>query len=149
MNKYEFIKKDIDTYILKYKDKSIEFKTNIGIASKIQKHQEMAEIKLVMDLAKQGMTVNDLKIEKVNNGKKYVDMSSYDEIKNKYKNNALNEVFDEICLDLFNYKLADLALDIGLETADDGIIFTNKLMTLLTGGNIEETPSQEENKEQD
>ena len=70
--KYEFIKKDLDKYILKYKDKEIEFNTNVGVASRIQKYQEMAEAKLVMDLAKQGMTVNDLKIEKVENGKTYI-----------------------------------------------------------------------------
>lgn len=147
--KYEFIKKDLDKYILKYKDKEIEFNTNIGVASRIQKYQEMAEAKLVMDLAKQGMTVNDLKIEKVQNGKKYVDMSNYDEVKKIYKDNALNEVFDTICIELFNYKLADLALDIGLETADEGVIFTSKLMTLLTGGSLEETPSEEKKKQQD
>ena len=65
--KYQFIKKDLDTYILKYGDKEIEFNTTIGIASRIQKHQEMAESQMILDLAKQGMTVNDLKIEKIKN----------------------------------------------------------------------------------
>lgn len=149
MKKYEFIKKDLDEYVLKYKDKEITFKTSVSVASRIQKHQEMAEAKLVMDLAKQGMTINDLKVEKVENGKKYVDVSNYDEVKKIYKDNALNEVFDELCLELFNFKLADLILQIGLETGDEAIIFTSQLMTLLTGGSLEETPSQEKNETKD
>lgn len=144
--KYQFIKKDLDTYILKYGDKEIEFNTTIGIASRIQKHQEMAESQMILDLAKQGMTVNDLKIEKIKNGKKYVDESNYESVRKIYRDNALNEVIDEICLELFNYKLADLALDIKLETADDGVVFATKLMNCLVGGSDEETPS--ENKEE-
>ena len=95
-----------------------------------------------MDLAKQGMTINDLKVEKVVNGKKYIDEANYNEIKKIYRDNALNEVFDEICLELFNYKLADLAVDIGLETAEDGVKFASDLMNILVG-NTGEAPSEE------
>lgn len=139
---YAFIKKDLDKYVLKYKDKEIEFTSTIGIASRIQKHQEQAETKMILDLAKQGMTINDLKVEKVVNGKKYIDEANYNEIKKIYRDNALNEVFDEICLELFNYKLADLAVDIGLETAEDGVKFASDLMNILVG-NTGEAPSEE------
>lgn len=139
---YQFIKKELDKYVLKYKDKEIEFTSTIGIASRIQKHQEQAETKMILDLAKQGMTINDLKVEKIVNGKKYIDEANYNEIKKIYRDNALNEVFDEICLELFNYKLADLAVDIGLETAEDGVKFASDLMNILVG-NTGEAPSEE------
>lgn len=143
MKKYEFIKKDIDNYVLKYKDKEFEFSSTIGITSKIQKHQEQAEFNLITDLAKKGMTINDLKIQKVENGKKYVDESNYNEIINKYKTNALNEAIDEVCLEVFNMRLVDLAVDIGLENADDGVIFATDLFNYLTG-NTDTTPSKTE-----
>lgn len=145
--KYQFIKKDLDKYVLKYGEKEIEFDTNIGIASRIQKYQEMAESRMILDLAKQGMTVNDLKIEKVKNGKKYLDESNYENIRKIYRDNALNEVIDEICLELFNLKLADLAVDIKLESADEGVAFATKLMNCLIGGSDEETPSENKSEE--
>lgn len=138
--KYQFIKKDLDKYVLKYGDKELEFNTNVGVASRIQKYQEMAESRMIIDLAKQGMTINDLKIEKVKDGKKYIDESNYESVKKIYRDNALNDVFDEICLELFNLKLADLALDIKLKTADEGIEFATKLMSCLVGGSDDETP---------
>ena len=142
--KYEFIKKELDKYVLKYKDKEIEFSTTVGVASRIQKYQEKAEVKMVMELAKEGMTVGDLVIEKTKNGKKYVDESNLELVRKKYRDEAINDGINEICKELFGYDMIELAMQVGLETEQDGTNFATELMTILTGGELnQKTPSKD------
>ena len=142
--KYEFIKKELDKYVLKYKDKEIEFSTTVGVASRIQKYQEKAEVKMVMELAKEGMTVGDLIVEKTKNGKKYVDESNLELVRKKYRDEAINDGINEICKELFGYDMIELAMQVGLETEQDGTNFATELMTILTGGELnQKTPSKD------
>ena len=140
---YSIYKKDLDTFVLKYKNKELEFKSTVNMASRVQKYQEMAEAKMILDLAKQGMTVNDLKIEKKSNGKKYIDESNYNKIREIYRNKAMTDVFDEVCEELFDLKLADLIVDIGIEDEDKAILFATELMNFISGKSDDVAPSQE------
>lgn len=145
--KYEFIKKELDTYVLKYKDVEKEFKTTVGVASRIQKYQEKAEVKMVMDLAKEGMTVGDLKVEKIKDGKKYIDESNLELVRKKYRDEAINDGINEICKELFGYDMIGLALEVGLETEQDGVNFATELMTVLTGGELNKKTPSKDNQE--
>ena len=58
--KYEFITKDEDTSILKYKDKEFSFTKDVALITKLQNINFDARNEMIMDLAKKGMTTDDL-----------------------------------------------------------------------------------------
>ena len=63
MKKYELIKKGLDDWTLKYKDKEISFKTDVELVSKAQAVRKDARIKMIMDLSKQGISIKSLVVE--------------------------------------------------------------------------------------
>ena len=146
MSKYEIKKIDTDTFVLEYKDTKREFKRTVGIASKLQQHAEMAEANMILDLAKKGMTINDLRIEKYKDGKKYVDESSLEAVRKVYRDNAFSETFDDTCLELFGLKLADLTYDVGLSSSEESMTFAQRLMSYIVNGEDTQTPSKEQNQ---
>lgn len=112
--KYEFIKNGEDDYTLKYKDKEINFKSTVDIATRLQDAIEQGRNKLIFDLAKQGLTVKSLEIETKKDGKTYVDNSNFETLEENYINKARSNVFLNIIEELFNKKFTDLILEIGL-----------------------------------
>lgn len=113
--KYEFIKKDEDTTILKYKDKEFIFVKDVSLMTKLQSINFDARNQMVMDLAKNGMTVDDLKIVKKENGKRYEDERNIREMENNYILKLSLEVFDEISKESTKMTTAELIADIGIE----------------------------------
>ena len=61
---YEIIKNGTDDYTLKYKDKELNFKSDISIMKDMQSISKRARVKMVTDLAKQGVSLKDFTIEK-------------------------------------------------------------------------------------
>lgn len=116
--KYEFIKKDEDTTILKYKDKEFIFVKDVSLMTKLQNINFDARNQMVMDLAKNGMTVDDLKIVKKENGKRYEDERNIREMENNYILKLSLEVFDEICKESTKMTIAELTTDIGIEDSE-------------------------------
>lgn len=135
--KYQFISKDIDTSILKYNDKEFEIKSTINLTSKMQGYIKQSRMQMIKDLAKDGMTVEDLIVEKEKNGKKYRDESNKTILEKEYQEAALLEVMDDLCLTTFNMKLADLLTDIGLEDENEISVFVSELSNKMMG----KTPS--------
>ena len=80
MKKYEFIKNGVDDYTLKYKDKEINFNSNVNIQKDLQDVPERARKKMILDLAKEGISIKDLSKEIKENGKTYYDNSNKDEL---------------------------------------------------------------------
>ena len=67
--KYEFIKVDEDTSKLKYKDKEFEIKRNVKLVSEMQELIKKSRLKMIMDLAKDGISIDSLTIERKKMGK--------------------------------------------------------------------------------
>ena len=112
--KYEFIKNAEDDYTLKYKDKEINFKSTVDIATRLQDAIEQGKNKLIFDLAKQGLTVKALEVETKKDGKTYVDNSNFETLEENYINKARTDIFLDIIEELFGKKFTDLILEIGL-----------------------------------
>ena len=112
--KYEFIKNAEDDYTLKYKDKEINFKSTVDIATRLQDAIEQGKNKLIFDLAKQGLTVKTLEVETKKDGKTYIDNSNFETLEENYINKARADIFLDIIEELFSKKFTDLILEMGL-----------------------------------
>lgn len=134
---YEIIKNGTDNYTLKYKDKEINFHTDISIMRDMQSISKRARVKMVTDLSKQGVSLKDFTIEKKENGKTYFDNSNKAELEKAYIDEETTIVFNEIIEKQFGMDLLNLLQDIGLESEKDITKFSEELMTALIG----KTPS--------
>lgn len=141
MKKYEIIKKGLDDYTLKYKDKEIEFKTDISIMSKMQSANKQARIKLLKELSKEGISLKDFTIEQKKDGKTYFDNTNKIELEKAYIEEETANIFSEICESKFGLGLVELIQDIGLEEEKEITEFSMQLAEALTG----KTPSDKKN----
>ena len=116
--KYEIVKKGIDSYTLKYKDKSFDFKKDLLLIEKVQAIPKIAKSNLIKDLAKDGMSYNDLTIVTKKDGKTYEDKTNQIELEKAYEDEAWNKVFDDVCKEFFGLGLANLLIDIGIVEDD-------------------------------
>lgn len=136
--KYELIKNSKDNYTLKYKDRSIDFKTDIALISEMQGINKKARINMIKDLSKEGISMKSLSVEEKRDGKTYIDNTNKEELENAYLEEAMEEFFDDICKRYFNMGLAELLVDMDL-TEDTKQVeqFTTEFVSALTG----QTPS--------
>ena len=128
--KYKFEKIDSDTTKLSYKDKEFEIKRDVDLTKKMQGLYMKARTKMMVDLAKEGITKKDLTIEKKENGKTYYDNSNVTEIENNYIQMASLDLYNEISEKYTGLDLQALMEDIGLnedEAEEFGIEFTKAL----------------------
>ena len=130
---YEIIKNGTDNYILKYKDKELNFKSDISIMKDMQSISKRARVKMVTDLAKQGVSLKDFTIEKKENGKTYYDSSNKTELEKAYIEEETANVFNEVIEKKFNMDLLTLIQDIGLTDSKDVEKFSTDLVQALTG----------------
>lgn len=133
MKKYEFIKNGVDDYTLKYKEKEINFKSNVSIVSELQESIARARMNMIKDLAKEGMTIKDLVIERKENGKTFYDNTNKEELEKAYLEKEQSKVFMDIIEKLFGMKLTDLFLDIGFETEQESAEFSEEFGKILVG----------------
>lgn len=130
---YEIIKNGTDDYTLKYKDKELNFKSDISIMKDMQSISKRARVKMVTDLAKQGVSLKDFTIEKKENGKTYYDSSNKTELEKAYIEEETANVFNEVIEKKFNMDLLTLIQDIGLTDSNDVEKFSTDLVQALTG----------------
>lgn len=130
---YEIIKNGTDDYTLKYKDKELNFKSDISIMKDMQSISKRARVKMVTDLAKQGVSLKDFTIEKKENGKTYYDSSNKTELEKAYIEEETANVFNEVIEKKFNMDLLTLIQDIGLTDSKDVEKFSTDLVQALTG----------------
>ena len=114
--KYEFIKNGIDDWSLKYKDKEIKFHSTVGIAEKLQDIPRIARRKMLKDLAKDGMTIDDLIITSEVGSQTIENRANLDSYEKTYIDEANTEIFQEVCKELFNMSYEELVMDIGIDT---------------------------------
>lgn len=114
MKKYEIIKNGLDDYTLKYKDQEIHFRSNVSIVSELQDVTRRARMKMVQDLAKDGMTIKDLVVETEKDGKTILDHSNKDFIEESYVKQEQASVFQNVIEKMLGCPLENLVLDMGL-----------------------------------
>lgn len=131
--KYEFIKIDNDNYKLKYKEKEFEFKKDVALMNEFQGLNAKARNKLIIDLAKEGLTTKDLTIKKEENGKIYYDNTNIKEMEKNYLNMESLNMFDRITNKYFKMSLLELIEDIGINDENEVEEFSTKLIKVLTG----------------
>lgn len=131
--KYEFIKKDEDLVVLKYKDKELEFKTNVKTISEIQSLTAEARIRMIEDYASKGKSIKELVIETKKDGKTYFDNSNKLELEKVYQEKVTLEYFDNKCLELFKMGFTELMTDIGVEDEKESEKFAIDLMQNISG----------------
>lgn len=133
MGKYLLTKNGVDDYTLSYGEKKINFHSCVEIVTKLQRINELAKKKMILDLADKGKTVNDLIKKKVVNGKNVEDYSSY---------NAYLKISSDVAIDLVNegiekmlgITLADLLKEIGLEdNTEEASKLSRELVEAMTG----------------
>jgi hypothetical protein len=132
MKKYEIIKRSLDEYTLKYKDKEINFKTDIDIIAKMQRANKRARIKMITDLSKEGVSLKDFTIEEKKNGKTYQDNTNKTELEKAYIEEETANVFNEICKDKLGYDLFGIIQEIELNE-EEITEFSKELAEALTG----------------
>lgn len=131
--KYEFIKNGIDDYTLKYKDKEIQFCSKVEFIKELQEVQKNARLKMISDLAKEGMSVQDLIIKKTEGAKTIEDHSNKDYVEQGYIQQEQVRVIDNICKKLFNMDASTLILDLGFTEEKEVENFYKEFGDILAG----------------
>lgn len=138
MMKYTFSVDD-DVVSLKYKEKQFDFKVNVKLISEMQGLVMEARKRMIQDFAKNGQSIKDLTIEYKKDGKTYYDNSNKTELEKIYQEQTTIDFFNNKCEECFGMDLANLMMDIGLETEDEGTKFSNDLIAYMSGNSIKET----------
>lgn len=133
MKKYEFIKNGVDDYTLKYKDKEINFNSNVNIQKDLQDVPERARKKMILDLAKEGISIKDLSKEIKENGKTYYDNSNKDELEKVYIEEEQAKTFLNIIENLFGMDYIELLKELEIENEEDVSSFATELGYILSG----------------
>ena len=135
--KYTFTKIDDDTTELSYKGKSFMIKKDVDLLKRMESLPQRAKIKMASDLKLEGMTLDDLQVEKKVGNKTYIDKSSVIDLEKYYQDVVANEILNEICQKYTQMNLMDLFKDIEINISDLGaeeqLEFTTKLLTALKG----------------
>lgn len=131
--KYEFIQRGKDDYILKYKDKEIEFSSSVDIVKKMQEAIKNARLKMIFDLGKNNMTIKDLIKEEKKDGKTYFDNSNKDELEQIYLQDEQSKVFLEVTEKMFGIELEKLLIDMDLTDTKEIEEFSTDLGRVLVG----------------
>ena len=142
--KYKFTKISEDKIELAYKDKKFEIVKDVDSLIKSQNVYNEARTKMLIDLAKKGISIEDLKIKKEENGKTYVDESSLKELESLYIDLEQRNVFEEASKRYFNMSINELVYDIGLNSKEAEEF--GRELAMAMAGSVDETPSQEESK---
>lgn len=137
MKKYDFIKKDEDITILKYKEKEFEIKKDVRLMKDFQDLNNRARKRMIEDYAEKGKSIKSLTIEIKKDGKTYYDNSNAKAMEETYVNEVSLELFDELSQRYFKMGLADLIQDIGLTEENEVTKFSEDFIQSLLGKKIE------------
>ena len=133
VKKYEIIKNGADDYTLKYKDKEINFSSNVEIQNDLQGITERARKKMILELAQNGVSIKDLTKEIKKDGKTYYDNSNKDELEKVYIQEEQANAWLEIVNKLFNTSFENLIKDIGITTEKEVQEFGTDIGYILAG----------------
>ena len=117
--KYEFIKNGMDDWTLKYKDKEINFNSKVEYIYDLQEIIKNARVNLVMDLAKQGKTIDDLIVKRVEGGITTEDHSSKDYLEQQYIQDEQEKVFNDVLKKMLGMGFYELLGELELTTSEE------------------------------
>lgn len=138
--KYTFKNIDTDTTELTYKDKRFEIRKDVDLIRKMQSLSVKARTKMMLELSKQGISKQDLVIEKKDGNKTTYDNSNLVDLEQEYYNLASVDLVDELCNKYFNMGLLDLLQD--MELKDNEVeTFSADLMSAFSGIEKSKFPS--------
>lgn len=141
--KYEFVKVDDDTTKLKYKDKEFEIKKTVGLLEKLQKVNNKAKLSMMKALTEQGMTANDLIVERKEGNKTIVDKSNLIELEQYYIGVESQNIYDDILKESTGMTLAEILLDIDLDYNDQNVVKDFMVELTKSISITPKTPSEE------
>lgn len=144
--KYQIVEVEEDTTELRYKDKKFRAKKNVGLLKEYEEIPHKAEIGFILDLKKDGLSINDLVSEVKKGNKSYIDYSNVDYLKGKYIERKQLEFFQNFCKNITGMSLEELIVDIGLNE-EESVQFGIDFSQLINGVRKEdEFPSGKETK---
>ena len=138
--KYEFIKIDEDTTKLKYKDKEFSIRKDIDLLKKLGSIQIKSKTRMYSELAKEGISVKDLEIERHEGSKTFIDKSNIIDLEKYYLDLTAAEVLNEISLKYTTMSIDALITDIGI-AEEESKKFMTDLLKALKG---EQSPSEKQ-----
>ena len=139
--KFEQINKDETK--MSYRDKEFFIRRDVKLLKDFQSLNSKARRKMKIDMAKEGLTINNFISTKKENGKTIEDHSELNELEKDYIEEATTEIMNDSCMRFFNMSLMELLLDIGLvndSSASD--MFMTQLIKALTGIDDTKIPSK-------
>ena len=142
--KYKFTKVDQDTTELSYKDKKFFIKKDIDLLTKMESIPSRARLKMSKDLAKEGMTFEDLEVKKVSGNKTTIDKTNLMRVEQTYQDIVANEILSEITQKYTNMSFVELLTDIEINISELGAEERETFIREFLGALREEkTPSIE------
>lgn len=142
--KYSFTKIDQDTTELSYKDKKFFIKRDIDLLTKMESLPSRARIRMSKDLAKEGMTFEDLEVKKVVGNKTTIDKTNLMRVEQTYQDIVANEILTEITQKYTHMSFVELLNDIEINISEQGAEEREKFIKEFLGALREEkTPSIE------
>lgn len=142
--KYSFTKIDQDTTELSYKDKKFFIKRDIDLLTKMESLPSRARIRMSKDLAKEGMTFEDLEVKKVVGNKTTIDKTNLMRVEQTYQDMVANEILSEITQKYTHMSFVELLNDIEINISEQGAEEREKFIKEFLGALREEkTPSIE------
>ena len=130
--KYEILKLGVDKYQLKYKNKVIDFKSDVNTTSKVQKATKLGRLEMIKDLAKEGIPIDNFIITQKKDGKTYVDSSNKKALEQAYIEDKMEQIFDEICKEKLGMGIQELIIDMELDE-NEIELFAERLGKAFTG----------------
>ena len=119
--KYKFTKIDDDNTELSYKDKTFILKKDVELLTKMESLQVRAKRKMIFDLAKDGLTIEDLQVERHEGNKTIVDKSNLLSLEKDYLDLVSTEILNEITTKYTNMTLPELLKDIEINISEQGL----------------------------
>ena len=131
--KYQIIKNGTDDYTLKYKDKEIKFHSDVETVTELQRVNEIGKQRMIIDLAKQGVTINELVKEVKKDGKTYYDNSNKDEMIKVYATRVAEELFNKAVKKMLGMELTELVKELNIETQEEVDKLSTELGEVMVG----------------
>lgn len=133
--KYEIIKNGMDDYTLKYKDKEINFNGKVEYSLESQNIVKTARMRMITDLAKQGMSIKNLVVEEKKDGKTLYDNSNKEYIEEAYIQEIQEEIFNDILKKMLGYTFEELVVEIGIGNNENEVIKLGEDLGNVLSGN--------------
>ena len=131
--KYQIIKNGQDDYTLKYKDKEINFHSDVETVTELQDVYELGKERLVLELAEKGKTIGEFVKVIHKDGKTYYDHSNKDMMIEIYTQKEMSRIFQKAIKKMLGIELVELIKEIGITEKAESEQLSKELGEVLLG----------------